>query len=84
MENAMNPPRCARCGSDTEWLECYLCGGEGVDGHDCGDDTCCCLNPEDDVECDVCEGDGGWMRCISEAEWCQANPLSGNESVGAV
>lgn len=42
------------------WRECWDCGGEGVTHHDCGEDTCCCLNPVDNVRCETCNGDGGW------------------------
>lgn len=54
--------RCKCC--ETEWMECWACGGEGVDGHDRGEDTCCCLDPEDNVICNICEGDGGWKACV--------------------
>lgn len=32
------------------------------DCHDCGEDTCCCLNPDEDdlVTCDECGGRGFW------------------------
>lgn len=43
-----------------EWQRCWSCAGDGVVGHDCGEDTCCCLNPEDNVPCDICDGKGGW------------------------
>lgn len=43
-----------------EWRECWNCGGEGVSHHDCGEDTCCCFMPEDNVQCDICGGNGGW------------------------
>ena len=56
-------PSCQRCGSSMEWVTCDTCGGEGVDGHDCGDDTCCCLYPEENIVCDICDGEGGWWRC---------------------
>ena len=59
-------PRCKCC--DTYWQECSSCGGEGVDGHDCGEDTCCCLDPEDNETCDVCEGEGGWNRCLGSCD----------------
>jgi hypothetical protein len=38
---------------------CDACGGDGF-YHDCGDDTCCCLNPDTDdlVNCDECGGSG--------------------------
>ena len=41
-------------------IECWNCGGEGLDGHDCGEDTCCCLEPFENVPCDVCDGLGYW------------------------
>lgn len=58
-------PPCAVCSSHTEWERCYQCGGEGLDGHDCGEDTCCCLDPEDNEPCDVCGGEGGWWTCCA-------------------
>jgi hypothetical protein len=36
---------------------CWSCHGEGY-YHDCGEDTCCCLNPEED-DCFPCEECGG-------------------------
>lgn len=43
------------------WHDCWKCGGEGFSHHDCGEDTCCCFMPEDNVCCDICEGKGGWF-----------------------
>lgn len=40
--------------------ECDACGGDGVSGHDCGEDTCCCLNPDDNITCQTCNGTG-WV-----------------------
>ena len=73
--------QCARCGSSCDFQQCDQCGGEGVDGHDCGDDTCCCLYPEDNVGCDICESHGGWWTCLSSPEWCKANPLEGRDAI---
>ena len=56
---------CPTCGDDFAWRTCWKCGGEGVDGHNCGEDTCCCLDPEDNRTCDTCDGDGGWNVCFS-------------------
>jgi len=42
------------------WQDCWNCGGERYSHHDCGEDTCCCLDPEDNVLCDICRGKGGW------------------------
>lgn len=55
-------PRCKCC--ELFWETCECCGGEGVSGHDCGEDCCCCLEPEDNMRCDYCMGKGGhWSAC---------------------
>lgn len=54
---------CEKCSNELSWRDCWQCGGEGFVDHDCGEDTCCCLYPEDNVECDTCEGNGGWFQC---------------------
>lgn len=50
---------------DKQWIDCYNCAGEGFSHHDCGEDCCCCLDPEDNVTCDICRGDGGWWACFT-------------------
>jgi hypothetical protein len=45
---------------DWEYEEvCGSCYGEGY-YHDCGEDTCCCADPDDDElwACDECGGSG--------------------------
>ena len=54
-----NPPSPERLGSDDEWVECWNCGGDGYADHDCGEDCCCCADPEPNVVCHVCHGKGG-------------------------
>jgi hypothetical protein len=69
MDGEMGPRSvavCTKCGADAEWHECESCGGEGLDGHDCGEDCCNCLDPEDNLDCFVCEGEGGWWTCDCE------------------
>lgn len=39
------------------------------------------MYPEENVPCHVCGGGGGWLVCLSSAEWCEANPMPGRESV---
>jgi hypothetical protein len=58
------------------WVECWNCAGEVYSHHDCGEDVCCCLMPEDNVVCDVCHGKGGWkassaelLKSDSDVEW---------------
>ena len=46
-------------------VECWNCGGEGFSHHDCGEDCCFCLQPEDNVVCDICEGEGGYLVCLT-------------------
>lgn len=72
--------QCARCGSSVTHVDCENCE-DGYSHHDCGEDSCCCLHPENNVRCDVCEGHGGWRVCLSSAEWCNAHPLPGRENV---
>lgn len=49
------------------WIECWNCE-EGYSHHDCGEDTCCCLYPENNVRCDICRGRGGWYSDDGEPE----------------
>lgn len=46
-----------------EWEDCYDCAGDGA-VHDCGEDCCCCADPDGDLneDCDTCGGKGGWWR----------------------
>lgn len=76
--------QCARCGSSVEHVCCYNCGGDGYSHHDCGEDCCCCLYPEDNVVCDICRGRGGWWRCLSTPEYCEANPMPGRERIKSI
>ena len=73
--------QCARCGSSMTHIECESCGEEGVRGHDCGEDCCCCLDPEENMTCDICDGEGGWLQCLSSAVFCEGNPLPGREKI---
>lgn len=68
--------QCARCGSSMDWHYCGNCD-DGVVGHDCGEDTCMCLHPEENVVCGICCGKGGWYTCLSTAEYCEAHPVKG-------
>jgi len=53
---------CDKCHNEKSWRDCWNCE-EGFSYHDCGEDTCCCLYPKDNVRCDVCEGKGGFYVC---------------------
>ena len=72
--------QCARCGSSCDYVECWDCE-DGYSDHDCGEDCCCCLRPENNVLCSICLGRDGWQCCISSEQWCKANPLPGRETV---
>lgn len=72
--------QCARCGSSAESHRCDRCH-DGLDGHECGEDCCCCAYPEPNVLCQHCNGEAVWHECVSSPEWCEANPLPGREGV---
>jgi hypothetical protein len=74
--------QCARCGSSADYQQCEQCAGDGYDHHDCGEDCCMCMYPEDNVPCDICGGRGGWYRCMSSREYCEANSLPGRQHIG--
>ena len=71
--------QCGRCGSSILFETCQSCAGEGWFGHDCFEDCCCCLDPEDD-KCGTCDGEGTIPICLSSAEWCEAHPMPGREN----
>ncbi len=54
---------CSSCSSDAEREDCERCGGDGVDGHDCGEDSCPCLHPEENLPCGDCDGHGAHWMC---------------------
>lgn len=72
--------QCARCGSSIATERCEYCE-DGFHGHDCGEDCCCCAEPEENVRCRECDGTGVWRSCISSADWCCTHPLPGREEV---
>jgi len=55
-------PICECCSLSS--VECETCGGVGFLAHDCGEDTCCCLYPIDNVPCDICQGESGFLACL--------------------
>lgn len=54
------------CSEDCDgngWIVCWRCGGAGG-WHDCGDDCCSCLDPEEITQrCGQCGGEGT-LRCL--------------------
>ena len=54
---------CPKCGGETRARRCSSCeDGYSDSDHDCGEDVCCCLNPEPG-RCSECLGKG-------HLEWC--------------
>lgn len=60
--------RCKCC--DTDWEDCYECGGKG--GRDYDDDLQfedpLWYQPGDFETCDICEGKGGWPVCLGNCD----------------
>lgn len=57
--------RCGCCEMTTE--ECEQCD-EGLNGHDCGEDCCCCADPEENVRCGFCRGRGYFEVCLGSCD----------------
>lgn len=72
-EDSVESEVCLVCGSDLEWVDCWQCFGEGG-FHDCGEDCCCCLEPELDLNetCDECHGEGGYLECPNIKDHAEA------------
>jgi len=66
-EDEPSGPYCKACGESLDWEACGQCDGEGVYGHDCGEDCCACLDPEENEVCSECGGKGGWWFCPNKA-----------------
>ena len=72
---------CARCGSDVEWFECEHCGGEGETAPgELHEEDPLWYDEDDSEPCHQCGGAGGWRFCLSPQEWCEANPMKGQEN----
>lgn len=54
---------CSACHRDVEREECESCAGDGVRGHDCGEDSCSCADPQENVPCSDCDGAGAHWKC---------------------
>jgi hypothetical protein len=63
-DEEMGDRNCPKCGGSTRSRSCQDCGGEGFsdENHNCGEDCCCCLNPEPGT-CSNCEGKGHFNWC---------------------
>src|SRR5262245_30853557 len=65
-EDEPSGPYCQHCGQELDYEECDQCE-DGFSDHDCGEDTCCCLDPEPNVRCEQCGGKGFWFFCTNPA-----------------
>ncbi len=57
---------CPKCGSHTLRRDCSCY--EGYSYHSCGEDCCCCADPEPNVVCDLCDGHG-WCNWCPNCGW---------------
>jgi len=52
--------------NECKWIDCWNCGGTRYTHHDCGEDVCAYIDPEDNVVCEICNGEGGWYEvCLT-------------------
>jgi len=61
--------QCARCGSICGWQTCEICNGDGL------------AYKGMDQACGECHGHCGYQCCLSDYDWCMANPMEGRENV---
>ena len=61
-------PTCPKCGCPLEWEDCTRVDCEDGYYHDCGEDCCCCADPEPNRTCDECRGKSGYWVCPACAE----------------
>lgn len=63
-EDDILDPFCPLCHECMEVEVCWHCLGAGG-FHDCGEDCCCCLDPDDDLNegCPECGGHGEYLVC---------------------
>lgn len=69
---------CPVCGDAMYPETCWQCYGEGG-FHNCGEDCCCCADPDDDLNerCQECNGLGRYYVCPRAGQ-----PGHGEESGG--
>lgn len=66
-ENDSLCPRCQCC--DSEWVECWDCGGEGgQDGEELMMEDPLWYSHDDFRRCSTCIGKGGWYECIGSCD----------------
>lgn len=70
--------QCARCGSSMESELCGACGGEGfTEPGELYEQDPLWYDQDDTEACHKCNGEGGWMLCLSSEKWCQTHALPG-------
>lgn len=76
--------QCARCGSSVARVRCDACGGSGrTEPGELQQEDPLRYDEDDTEPCHDCSGAGGWWKCESSIEWCEANPLPGREDVAS-
>ena len=55
---------CPKCGEQLHERDCDC--EDGYSYHDCGEDTCCCLDDSPNVKCDECGGTGIMRWCANK------------------
>jgi len=60
-EIELSDEHCPKCGHEAYERRCYNCE-DGIEDHDCFEDTCCCLNPAGQT-CGHCGGKGYFCWC---------------------
>lgn len=74
--------QCARCGSSMDFENCSdCCGGGETEPGELHEYDPLFYRMSDTRPCYGCGGTGGDWWCLSGADWCEANPLTGRENI---
>ena len=57
----LSDEQCPKCGHEAYRRECEC--DDGLSHHDCGEDSCCCVDDSPNVRCDMCLGRGEHVWC---------------------
>lgn len=56
---SIHAPTCEKCGAELDWVDCWMCGGDGTYDETETDP----LEGDEFAICPECGGNGGYLEC---------------------